>query len=341
LTKSPAFSIRTAVVALTVCATALLAGCGEKSESTTAGRAQPINLALDFYVNPDHAPIIEALDRGYFRQAGLDVKVQTPSDPSAPIREVAAGRADLAISYEPEVLIAHDQGLPVKAVGALIPTPLTSMIWLKASGINTVKDLRGKTIATAGIPYQSAYLKTILERSGLSTSDVNTVDVQQGLLPAILSGRADAMLGGFLNIEGVDLKLRGKSPTVIPVDRLGIPTYDELVVVANSDRLAGQSRDIELFMTALERGTQTAISDPAAATSGVLAAGQGLDRRTTAAEMRKTLPLFSTAGKRPFGFMDPHEWTRFAQFFADHGVIKALPSPADVLSNDYLPGRAP
>ncbi|MGH2925083.1 MAG: ABC transporter substrate-binding protein [Solirubrobacterales bacterium] len=341
MTKSPAVSIRTAAVAVAVCATALLAGCGEKSESTTAGQAQPIDLALDFYINPDHAPIIEALDRGYFRQAGLDVTVQTPSDPSAPIREVAAGRADLAISYEPEVLIAHDQGLPVKAVGALIPTPLTSMIWLKASGIRTVKDLRGKTIATAGIPYQEAYLETILERDGLSSGDVSTVDVQQGLLPAILSGRADAMLGGFLNIEGVDLKLRGKSPTVIPVDKLGIPTYDELVVVANSDRLAGQAREIQLFMTALERGTQAAISDPAAATSAVLAAGKGLNRGTTAAEMRKTLPLFSTAGKRPFGFMDPHEWTRFAHFFADHGVIKALPSPADVLSNDYLPGKAP
>ena len=130
------------------------------------------DVALDFYVNPDHAGIYEAIDRGYFRDAGLDVRPQVPSDPSAPIKEVAAGRVDLAISYEPEVLLAHDQGLPVKAVAAVVPTPLTSLIWLKGRGSHDVKDLRGKTIATAGIPYQEAYLQTILERAGLSTSDV-------------------------------------------------------------------------------------------------------------------------------------------------------------------------
>src|SRR4026209_626736 len=176
------------MLALIVAVATAAAGCGEKSESTTPGQPTSLDLALDFYVNPDHAGIFEALDRGYFRQAGLDVHPQAPSDPSAPIREVAAGRADLAISYEPEVLLAHDQGLPVKAVAALVPTPLTSLIWLKDSGIQSVKDLNGKTIATAGIPYQDAYLKTILDRAGLSTNDVTTVDVQQGLLPAILTG---------------------------------------------------------------------------------------------------------------------------------------------------------
>jgi putative hydroxymethylpyrimidine transport system substrate-binding protein len=341
LINSRSVATRTVALALAVCAAALVGGCGEKSESTTSGQAESLDLALDFYVNPDHAGIIEALDRGYFRQAGLDVHTQAPSDPSAPIREVAAGRADLAISYEPEVLIAHDEGLPVKAVGALVPTPLTSLIWLKSSPIRTVKDLSGKTVATAGIPYQEAYLKAILERAGLSSSDVNTVDVQQGLLPAILSGRADAMLGGFLNVEGVDLRLRGKNPTVIAVDRLGIPTYNELVVVANSNRLPSQAREIELFMAALQRGTQAAVADPAGATSAVLAAGQGLNRKFTAAEVRKTLPLFSSAGKRPFGYMDPRQWTRFGQFFADHGVIKALPAAGDVMTNDYLGSKIP
>jgi len=328
-------------VAIAVCVVTLAAGCGEKSESTTSPQEQPLDLALDFYVNPDHAGIFEALDRGYFQQAGLDVHPQVPSDPSLPIKEVAAGRADLAISYEPEVLIAHDQGLPVKAVAALVPSPLTSLIWLKDSGIANVKGLRGKTIATAGIPYQAAYLNTILERAGLSTNDVNTVDVQQGLLPAILSGRANAMLGGFLNVEGVDLRLRGKDPTVIPVDRLGIPTYDELVVVANSDKLGDSSREIGLFLAALQRGTKAAVADPAGATKAILTAGKGLDPRFTGAEVRKTLPLLYPASKRPYGYMDPKQWTRFAHFFADHGVIKQLPAAGDVLTNAYLPDGPP
>jgi putative hydroxymethylpyrimidine transport system substrate-binding protein len=328
-------------VAALVCVAAIAAGCGEKSESTTSPEGQSLDLALDFYVNADHAGIFEALDRGYFREAGLDVHPRVPSDPSAPIQEVAAGRADLAISYQPEVLIAHDRGLPVKAVAALVPTPLTSLIWLKDSGIANVKGLRGKTIATAGIPYQDAYLNTILGRAGLSASDVSTVDVQQGLLPALLSGRANAMLGGFLNVEGVDLKLRGKDPTVIPVDRLGIPTYDELVVVANSDKLGDSSREIELFLAALQRGTRAAVADPAGATKAILAAGKGLNPRFTAAEVRKTLPLLYPPSKHPYGYMDPKQWTRFAHFFADHGVINALPAAGEVSTNDYLPGGGP
>src|SRR5436190_4840515 len=325
--KAATRSLTTPAIALFVALGAIAAGCGEKSEETTPGSPQPFDLALDFYVNPDHAGLYEALDRGYFRDAGLDVRPQVPSDPSAPIKEVAAGRVDLAISYEPEVLLAHDQGLPVKAVAALVPRPLTSLIWLAGSGIKNVKGLRGKTIATAGIPYQAAYEKTILTRAGLSTGDVKTVDVQQGLLPAILSGRADAMLGGFLNVEGVDLKLRGKSPTVTPVDQLGIPTYDELVLVANSDRIDAESQTVRLFIAALQRGTEAAAADPASATRDILDAGKGLSQKFTAAEVRKTLPLLLQKGTgHPYGYMDPKRWTAFAHFFADQGLIKALPS---------------
>jgi len=304
--RARAKSVRVAAVALAVCAATVAAGCGEKSEATAPGTPQPFTLALDWYVNPDHAGIYDAIDGGYFREAGLDVQPQTPSDPSAPIREVAAGRVDLAISYEPDVLLAQDQGLPVKAVAALVPTPLTSLIWLKDSGIKDVKDLNGKTVATAGIPYQEAYLKTILDRAGLATSDVKTVDVQQGLLPALISGKAQAMLGGFLNVEGVQLQLQGKDPTVIPVNKLGIPTYNELVLVANSDTLDDKSEDIRLFLDALERGTKAAVADPAGATKDILDAGKGLDPQTTAAEVRKTLPLLLPHGTgHPYGYMDP------------------------------------
>jgi putative hydroxymethylpyrimidine transport system substrate-binding protein len=341
LSKPRTKSLRTALV-LTIAVAALAAGCGEKSEDVTPGDPQPFDVALDFYINADHAGLYEAIDRGYFRDAGLEVHPQIPSDPSAPIKQVATGRVDLAISYEPEVLLARDQGLPVKAVAAVVGTPLTSLIWLNGSGIGEIKNLRGKTVATAGIPYQADYLQTILERAGLSTDDIDLVNVQQGLLPAILSGRADAMLGGFLNVEGVDLRLRGKQPTVIPVDKLGIPTYAELVLVANSDRLEDESQNIRLFIAALERGTKAAFADPATATETVLDAGKGLSPRFTAAEVRKTLPLLlPESGKQPYGYMDPHQWQRFAQFFADEGLIEALPSTGDVLTNDLLPDKIP
>ncbi len=324
------------VASLAVLALALaLAACGEKSEEGGSEK-QPLSLTLDFYPNPDHAGIYMAQKLGYFEEAGLDVSIHTPSDPAAPIKEVAAGRTDLAISYEPEVLLARDQGLNVVAVGAIVDRPLTSMIWLKKSKIGGIGDLRGKTIATAGIPYQDAYLKTILGRAGLSPSDVNTVNVGYGLLPAIVGGRAQAMLGGFSNVEGVDLRLRGKQPVVTPVDRLGVPTYDELVLVAKRERLQEDPESIRLFLAALARGTAAAAKNPGATTKALLEANGDLDPKLTEAEVKATLPLLSARGT-----MDPAAWGRFSAWMRENELISKPISPAAALTDEYLPGGVP
>lgn len=334
-------SLARIAVATAVAAAILLAGCGEKEERPAAGEPEPFELALDFYVNPDHAGIYKALDDGLFEQAGLDVRPRVPSDPSAPIRLVAEGRADLAISYEPEVLIARDQGLPVVAVAALVDQPLTSLISLPEARIRSAADLAGKTIATAGIPYQRAFLDAILAGEGIPRSEVRQVDVGLGLLPAVLSGRADAMLGGFRNIEGVDLAERGRNPRVVPVDELGIPTYDELVLVANEDAVADDPEAIRLFIAALERGTEAAAADPAGATRAVLDAGDGLDPKLTRAEVEATLPLLEgESGRRPYGWMSEREWREFAWFLADQGVISSRDA-SGALTNELLPGQIP
>jgi putative hydroxymethylpyrimidine transport system substrate-binding protein len=318
-----------------------LAACGEKSEDTT-GEAQPFSLTLDFYPNPDHAGIYMAQKLGYFREAGLDLSVSAPSDPSAPLKLLAAGRTDLAISYEPEVALARDKGLDLVAVGALVNRPLTSMIWLRKSGIKGVGDLRGKTVATAGISYQDAFLKTILARVHLSPSDVKAVNVGFGLLPALVGGSAQAMLGGYVNVEGVDLRKRGKDPVVTPVDKLGVPTYDELVLVANRKRLEEDPERFRLFIAALERGTNAAVKQPKAATRAVLEANHDLEPKLTEAEIKATLPLLGARAKgQPYGYMDPGAWREFAGWMRDNGLISSLPTPGELLSNAYLPGPIP
>jgi putative hydroxymethylpyrimidine transport system substrate-binding protein len=339
LRSTPLAAIVVAFVALALG----LAACGEKSENVTS-EAQPFRLALDFYPNPDHAGIYMAKKLGYFKEAGLDVSINAPADPSAPIKQVAAGQADLAISYEPEVNLAQDQGLEVVAVGALVNRPLTSMIWLKKSGIKGIGSLRGKTIATAGIPYQDAFLKTILARANLTPGDVHSVNVGFGLLPALVGGKAQAMLGGYSNVEGVDLRLRGKEPVITPVDKLGVPTYNELVLVAKRSRLEEDPQAIRLFIAALARGTSAAVKDPKAATEAVLEANPNLDPKLTAAEVKATLPLLGAPSKQaahPYGYMDPAAWRRFTGWMRDNGLISGLPAPSQLLSNAYLPGQIP
>lgn len=324
-------------IALSVLVVALaLAACGEKSEEGGAER-QAFNLTLDFYPNPDHAGIYMAEELGYFEEAGLQVGIDTPADPAAPMKLVAAGRTDLAISYEPEVALAQEQGLDVVAVAALVNQPLTSMIWLKKSGIKGIGDLKGKTIATAGIPYQDKFLETILARVDLTPDDVKVVNVGFSLLPAVAGGSADAMLGGFRNVEGVDLRLRGLSPTVLPVDQLGVPTYDELVLVANRKSLEEDPDKYRLFIAALERGTEAAVENPGAATDAILAANPDLEPKLTAAEVEATLPLLGArVSGQPYGYMDPKAWEAFAGWMRDNDLLDSLPAPSELLDNGYL-----
>jgi putative hydroxymethylpyrimidine transport system substrate-binding protein len=316
-----------------------LAACGGDGDATTgsASNPQPFSLDLDWYVNPDHAGIYTAIERDFFRQAGLDVKPQVPSDPSAPIKEVAAGRADLAVSYEPEVLLAADKGLDVEAVAAIANSPLTSLISLPKAGIASAADLDGKTVGTAGIPYQSDYLETILQTAGLPDSAAREVNVGLNLLPALIGGRVDAILGGFRNIEGVDLRLRGLQPRIVPVDQLGVPTYDELVLVARRSTVEDHPDAIRAFIAALARGTDYARAHPQEAANAVISAGKGLDPMQTRSEVAATLPLLATPQGKPYGYLDPGAWRAYAEWMAGHDLISDAPAPSEVLTNELLP----
>lgn len=327
------------LAALAVAAALGLAACGEKSEDVD-GATQPFSLTLSSPPGPDHAGIYMARELGHFREAGLDVAIRTPSDPT-PIEQVAAGRTDLAIAHGPEVVLAHEEGLDVVAVAALIDTPLTSMIWLPRAGISGIGDLRGKTIATAGVPYRDAFLETILARANLSPADVRTVNVGGDPLPALLGGRAQAALGER-NAEGVELRLRGREPEVIPVDELGAPTYAELVLVARRDRVEADPEPLRLFIAALARGTAAAVDRPEASTEALLAADSALEPRLTRAAVKATLPLLAPdRPDRPYGYMSPAQWRELVGWMRDHGQIASLPGPAALLTNELLPGQIP
>ena len=328
------------LIALALVLAVAASACGTKSENVDPQR-ETFSVALDWYPNPDHAGFLVAEDEGFFEDAGLDASLSAPSDPSLPIKLVAAGKADVAISYEPEVLLAREQGLDVVAVASLVDQPLTSMIWLKKSKIKRVKDLKGKTVSTAGISYQDAYLKTILARAGLAEDSVKQVSVGQGLLPSLLSGRAQATLGPLWNIEGVDLKLSGKNPVINPVDELGVPSYSELVLVAKGSRLEEDPDPIRLFIGALARGTAEAVANPAKATAAVLDANTALEPKVTAAEVKATLPLLRRGGlegkDQPFGYMDTAKWQAFINWMVKQDVLSTRSSAVDALTNDYLP----
>jgi putative hydroxymethylpyrimidine transport system substrate-binding protein len=319
--------------------TALLAaGCGEKEDVLTPDGSKRVELMLDYFPNADHAPIYAAQAAGDFEEAGIDVEIRTPPDPAAPLKQLAAGRVDLAISYEPEVLRARDQGLNVVSVGALVQRPLTSIISLPKAGIRKPADLEGKTVGTAGIDYQSAYLRTILLEAGVTPSTVKERNVGFGLNPALLTGKVDATLGAFWNYEGVDLKLRGRNPRIIPVDDAGVPTYNELVLVANGDALERDGGTFRAFIGALSRGVRQLNEDPDEGLEALLKANPDLDPELQRASLKVTLPLFSPPEGKPFAWQDPSQWDAFAVWMKDNRLLEGPADSRSAYSNELLPG---
>jgi len=315
-----------------------LSACGEKEESLGPQDREQVELLLDFFPNADHAPIYAAEAGGHFDAVGLDVKIRQPSDPAAPIKQVAAGRVDLAISYEPEVLRARDKGSPVVSVAALVQQPLTSIISLPKAKINRPADLEGKLVGTAGIDYQSAYLKAITDRSVGRPETVKERNVGFNLSPALLTGKVDAVLGAFWNYEGTDLELRGKDPRIIRVEEAGVPAYDELVVVASERSIEESPERIRAFIGALGRGVRDLQRDPDAALEGLLKANRDLDRRLQRRVLDVTLPLFAAPRGKPYGFHDPQEWDAFARFLGDNKLLEKAPDARSAYTNDLLPG---
>lgn len=296
-----------------------LAGCG----GSGTGGTDRIDLMLDFFPNADHAGIYAAP----FAKHGLDVRIHAPSDPSAPLKLLAAGKADLAVSYEPEVLRARDKGLPVVAVAALVRVPLTSIVSLPRAGIRTPADLRGKTVGTAGIDYQSAYLKAI------APPGVKQRNVGFDLVPALVSGKVDAVLGAYWNYEAVQLRQKGRDPRVIRIEQAGVPTYDELVITANERDVRDHPDRIRKFLAALKDGTAALASKPGDA---LLRANPDLDPRLQRASVHTTLPYFRPAAGHPYGYMDPGEWRAFTTFMHQNGLLK-LAAPGGAFTNALLP----
>ncbi len=329
---------------LALCAV-LLGACGEKSEPATGaaarGDAEPLRLMLDYFPNADHAGIYAAQQTGAYAKAGLDVKITPPPDPSAPLKLLLAGKTDLAISYEPELLLARDKGAQLVAVGALVQKPLTSLMSVGKANIRTPRDLRGKRVGTSGLPYQSAYLKTILKTAGVDPASVKETNVGFNLVPAMLGGKVDATLGAFWNYEGVDLARRGRDPVIQRIEKLGVPTYSELVFVARRRDLDQDfGAKVRRFMQATARGHAALKADPAAGLEGLLNADKGLDRGLQEAAVRATLPVFLPSDpKRPFGYEDPAEWQRYADWMLDNGLITRRQNAEQVMTNEFLAGQ--
>jgi putative hydroxymethylpyrimidine transport system substrate-binding protein len=320
-----------------------LSACGEKQDVVSAPRAaaQPMTLMLDWVPNADHVGLYQALAEGDFTKAGIDLHVQVPTDPAVPLQLVAAGKVDAAISYEPEVMLARNRGLPLVSVAAIVQRPLTSLMSLAFKHITTAANLRGKRVGDAGIGYQHAYLTTILAHAGVPANRVTETNVGANLVPAMVSGRVDATLGGYWNYEALQLRQLGKHPNVIRVEQLGIPTYDELVLVVRRSTIANRTDLVRRLVQALARGYESARRDPQAAVASLVKANSGLSPKLQLASVQASLSVFFPAGGHPWGWQDGSLWNAYGKWMIANHLISNPNAVIDASSNELLAGQGP
>jgi putative hydroxymethylpyrimidine transport system substrate-binding protein len=319
-----------------------LSACGEKSDTLTASAtsAQNVTLMLDWQPNPDHVGLYQAIAAGSFSQAGLNVHIQVPSDPATPLKQLAAGKVDFAISYEPELLLARNQNEPLVSVAALVQKPLTSIVSLGSKHITRVSQLRGKRVGDAGLAYQHDYLTTILGGARIQPNSVKEVNVGQDLVPAMLSGRVDATIGAYWNVEALQLQQMGKHPNVVHMEQVGIPTYDELVLVVRTATLTQRPDVVRRFVQALARGYESARRDPAAAVHNLVHLNPGVNPKLALASVRATLPAFFSADPaQPWGYQNPLQWNLYGQWMLDHHLLTNPNAPVDASTNEVLAGQ--
>jgi putative hydroxymethylpyrimidine transport system substrate-binding protein len=285
-----------------------------------ASAADKLTVLLDWFVNPDHAPLIVAKEGGYFARHNLDVEIIAPADPSAPPKLVAAGQGDIAITYQSDLMLQVAENLPLIRFGTLIESPLNCLIVLKDGPIRTLADLKGKKVGYSAASTQKLYLDAILASVGLSAKDVTLVNVNFNLVTALASGQVDAAIDGYRNVEMVQLEQLGKPGIAFYPEEHGVPAYDELIY---ETRLALKDDPrLRRFLDAVEEATIFLTNHPDEALAMLLKSHTDLDDALNRASFALTVPRFAL---RPAA-LDANRYQRFAVFMTMHGMIKGPPA---------------
>ncbi|PJE33830.1 ABC transporter ATP-binding protein [Pseudooceanicola lipolyticus] len=277
-----------------------------------------MTVMLDWFVNPDHGPIIVAQEQGYFAETGLEVEVIAPADPSDPPKMAAAGRADLAISYQPQLHLQVAEGMPLIRVGTLVATPLNCLLVLEDGPVQEIADLKARKIGFSVAGVEEALLSAMLGQAGLGIDDVELVNVNWSLSPALMSGQVDAVIGAFRNFELNQMDIEGVAGRCFYPEAEGVPTYDELIYVANPDTMDVDK--IRRFLAATEKATQFIVNHPQQSWEIFSGTSAELRDELNDRAWADTIPRFAL---RPEA-LDAGRYARFESFLHEAGLIQDM-----------------
>jgi putative hydroxymethylpyrimidine transport system substrate-binding protein len=283
-----------------------------------------MTLVLDWFINPDHGPIIIAEEKGFFADAGLEVEIVPPADPADPPKMAAAGRADLAVAYQPQLHLQIHEGLPLIRVGTLVATPLNCLLVRADGPVNAIADLKGRRIGFSVAGVEEAILGALLRANGLTLEDVELINVNWALSPALMSGQVDAVIGAYRNFELNQMEIEGNPGRCFYVEEEGLPAYDELIYVANPETMDREM--IARFLHATERATQYILNHPQDSWEIFAATSSELRNPLNEKAWADTYPRFAT---RPAA-LDAGRYRDFEAYLQEYGLIPDLNPVSDI-----------
>jgi putative hydroxymethylpyrimidine transport system substrate-binding protein len=287
---------------------------------TPAAAAEKLTVLLDWFVNPDHAPLVVAKQGGFFEKHGLDVELIEPADPNLPPKLVAAKQADIAVTYQPNLYLQIQEGLPLKRIGSVVDTPLNCLVVLENGPVKSIADLKGKKVGYSISGFEDALLGVMLENAGLKAGDVEMVNVNFALTQALMAKQVDAVIGAFRNFELTQIKLAGGKGLAFFPEEHGVPLYDELIYVAHKDAVADPK--IKKFLDAVQDATIHILNHPDASWELFKKAYPKLDDELNRTAWNDTVPRFA---KTP-ALLDRARYDSFAAFMKERGLIKSVPA---------------
>lgn len=292
-----------------------------------AEAGERVTVLLDWFINPDHAPLLVAHEKGFFTEKGLDVVFIAPSNPNDPPKLVAAKKAEIAVSYQPQHHLHVDKDLPLVRFATLVATPLNSLVVMADGKIKTLADLKGRTIGYSVGGFETLLLKVMLKEAGLTPGDVKMVNVNFSLSPSLFSGKTDGVIGAFRNFELNQMDIEGRPGRAFFVEEHGVPAYDELILIAHRDRVDDPM--FRKFVDGLEAGVQFLINHPEESWTLFVKGRKDLDDELNRRAWKDTLPRFAL---RP-GALDRVRYERFARFLKAQGMIEKTP-PLDMVAKE-------
>ena len=323
---------------LLVVVAAVLAGCtgtNQKSNESEKKNPEEISIMLDWYPNAVHSAIYVAQEKGYFKDEGLNVKIEMPADTNDPLKLAATGKVDLALTYQTQVAMSRSEGIPVVSVAALVRHPLDVIMFKKETGIKTPKDLEGKSVGYPSTTISEALVETMVKNDGGDFNKVKMTDVGWDLMPAVATDNVDATIGGYINHEYVLLNKEGYNMDVMKLTDYGVPDNYELVLVTGEKTLAKKKDSIEKFWSAVAKGQEDVKNNPEEGLQVLLDHENDsfpLDKKVETESLATLLPLMEDASV-PFGYQEEEKWKEVADWLYETGVIKEKINPNDAFEN--------